>query len=178
VPGHLRDNPIQWVGEEPANGTWEQKKDSIRRGLLYPYTGKSVDIFRCPADRRRPTQARLVAFSTFSIAGGANGEDWDYVKVNNYREIRNPATRYIFVEEMDTRGGNMGSWQMHPKAKTWTDPVAMWHNKKSTLGFADGHTEMHQWVDKSFINSNLKAMNGEPGFNFEMTPPVGELTDV
>jgi len=178
VPGHVRDNPIQWVGEEPADGTWEQKKDSIRRGLLYRYTGKSVDIFRCPADRRRPTQARLVAFRTFSIAGGANGEDWDYVKVKNYNEIRNPTMRYIFVEEMDTRGCNKGSWQMHPKAKTWTDPVAMWHNKKSTLGFADGHTEMHQWVDKSFINWNLKAMNGEPGFNFEMIPPAGDLTDV
>ncbi len=45
VPAHTQDNPIQWVGQEPANGTWDQKKDSIRRGLLYPFVGKSVDIF-------------------------------------------------------------------------------------------------------------------------------------
>jgi len=178
VPAHTTDNPIQWVGLEPASGTWEQKKDSIRRGLLFPFVGKSVDIFRCPADRRKPTQARLVAFRTFSIAGGANGEEWsDYNKASLYSEIQNPSMRYVFVEEMDTRGYNMGSWQMHPRDRTWVDPIAMWHNNRSTLGFADGHAEMHAWQDKSLIEWNQKAMYGE-AFAFSMTPPADERTDV
>jgi prepilin-type N-terminal cleavage/methylation domain-containing protein/prepilin-type processing-associated H-X9-DG protein len=180
VPAHTLDNPIQWVGQEPATGTWQQKKDSIRRGLLFPFTGKSVDIFRCPADRRKPTEARPVAFRTFSIAGGCNGEDWtnEYIKAVLYTEIKNPTQRYVMVEEADTRGYNMGSWQMQPKSKTWTDPVAMWHNKKSTLGFADGHAEMHDWKDQSFIDWNLKAMYGEPSFTFSMTPPADERPDI
>ena len=60
---------------------------------------------------------------------------------------------------MDTRGENIGSWQMNPKNRTWTDPLAMWHNAKSTIGFADGHGEMHTWESKSWIDWCKKAMN-------------------
>lgn len=181
VPAHTLDSPIQWVGLEPANGTWDQKKAAIRRGLIYPFVGKSVDIFHCPADTRRPTSSRPAAFRTFSIVGGCNGEDWsDYNKAMIYSDIKRPATKYILVEEADTRGYNMGSWQMHPKNRTWTDPVAMWHNKKTTLGFADGHAEMHDWVDQYFIDWNLKAMYNEASqpFTFDLTPPGDAQTDI
>jgi hypothetical protein len=95
---------------EPAAGTWEQKKDSVRRGLLFPYVGKSAGVFRCPSDTRRPTASRPVAFRTFSIVGGANGEDGsDYVKAKIYSDIKAPARKYVLVEEADTRGYNMGT---------------------------------------------------------------------
>ena len=71
VPAHTLDNPIQWVGQEPATGTLDQKKDSIRRGLLYPYVGNSVDVFHCPADTRKPDSAALAAFRTFSFVGAS-----------------------------------------------------------------------------------------------------------
>ncbi len=118
VPSHTLDNPIQWVGQEPATGTTEQKKDSIRRGLLFPYVGKSVDIFHCPADTRRPDSSALAAFRTFSIVGGANGEAWsDYVKATIYSEIKQPARKYVLVEEADTRGYNDGLLADLPKPK-------------------------------------------------------------
>jgi len=178
VPAHTQDNPIQWVGAEPANGTWDQKKASIRRGLIFPYVGNSVDIFHCPADTRRPTSSRPAAFRTFSIVGGCNGESWsDYNMAKIYSEIKEPARKYVLVEEADTRGYNMGSWQMQPRDRTWTDPVAMWHNKRTTLGFADGHAEMHEWKDQYFIDWNLKAMYGEP-FTFGLTPPADAQTDI
>jgi len=79
---------------------------------------------------------------------------------------------------MDTRGYNKGSWQMHPGSQTWTDPVAMWHNKKSTLGFADGHAEMHTWESQSFIEWNEKAMYTPAQFTFGMTPPADDRVDV
>ena len=176
VPGHT--DPGNWVFR-PANdnnSTLEQQKDAIRQGLLFRYVGEEVDIYHCPADTRK--QGINIAFLTFSIPGGANGENWDsYNKCKIYGDIKQPATKYIFVEEADTRGTNVGSWQMNPRDKTWTDPVAMWHNKRSTLGFADGHAEMHVWEDKSFIEWNLKAMYRE-GFSFGMTPPAEDYRDV
>jgi len=179
VPAHTLDNPIQWVGMEPATGTWQQKKDSVRRGLLYPFTGKSAEIYRCPADTRRPTASRPVAFRTFSIVGGCNGEDWsDYNKATLYTEIKQASIKYFLVEEADTRGYNMGSWQMHPKNRTWTDPVAMWHNKRTTLGFCDGHAEMHEWHDRYFIDWNLQAMYGDPAFHFDIAPQADQMTDI
>lgn len=175
VGGHT--DPGNWVGRPGANATLEEQYDAIRSGLLFPYVGKEVDVYHCPADTRK--QGVNVAFLTFSIPGGANGENWDsYNKCKLYGDIKQPATKYVFVEEADNRGTNIGSWQMNPRDRTWTDPVAMWHNRKSTLGFADGHAEMHQWEDKSFIEWNEKAMYREPGFSFGMTPPAEDYKDV
>jgi len=81
---------------------------------------------------------------------------------------------------MDTRGCNIGSWQMNPKAKTWTDPPAMWHNKKSTMGFADGHAEMHTWESQSFITWCEHAMNKPQTFttaDFAHTSPADDMVD-
>ncbi len=190
VPADSLDKPIQWVGNEPSLGTWEQKKDSVRRGLLFPYVGKSVDVFRCPADPRRPTGAlwrgtpptvwvsRMVAFRTFSLVGGVNGETGTgYIKATIYSQIKGPALKYILVEEADIVGKNMGSWQMNPKDRTWSDPVSMWHSKKTTLGFADGHVEMHPWRDQYFIDWNIPAMYGE-SFKPVLTPPADAQTDI
>jgi prepilin-type N-terminal cleavage/methylation domain-containing protein/prepilin-type processing-associated H-X9-DG protein len=174
VPGNT--DPGNWVGRPPENATLEQQKQAIRDGELFNYVGKAVDLYHCPADTRK--QGIAVAFLTFSMAGGANGESWtSYEKCKLYSDIKRPATRYIFVEEADNRGTNVGSWQMNPNNRTWTDPVAMWHNRKSTLAFADGHAEMHPWQDKSFIDWNLKAMYDE-GFSFGMTPPTEDFLDI
>jgi len=177
VPGHT--DPGNWVSRPPSNATLEQQHQAIREGELFTYVGEQVDLYHCPADTRK--QGINVAFLTFSCAGGANGETWGtYEKCKLYSDLKRPATRYIFVEEADNRGTNIGSWQMNPRltGSTWVDPVAMWHNRKSTLAFADGHAEMHPWEDKSFIEWNEKAMYNEPGFSFSMTPPAEDYRDI
>jgi len=175
VPGHT--NPGQWVLRPSDGDTVEQKKQAIRDGLLYPYVGKEVGVYACPADQR-DNDPRNYTFRSFSIAGGANGEGWNgYTQAKKYTDLRKPAIRYIFVEEIDPRGFNVGSWQMNPGPKTWVDPVAMWHNSQSTLGFADGHAEMHRWRDKHFIDWNLKAMYNE-SFSFSLSPPADEREDI
>jgi prepilin-type N-terminal cleavage/methylation domain-containing protein/prepilin-type processing-associated H-X9-DG protein len=175
VPGHT--NPGNWVLRPAEGDTVEQKKQAIRDGLLYPYVGKEVDVYACPSDQRE-NDPRNYTFRSFSIAGGANGESWSgYSQAKKYTDLRKPGQRYIFVEEIDPRGFNVGSWQMNPGPKTWVDPVAMWHNQQSTLGYADGHAEMHRWIDKYFIDWNLKAMYNE-AFSFNLSPPSDAREDI
>jgi prepilin-type processing-associated H-X9-DG protein len=95
-----------------------------------------------------------------------------------YAELENPAVRYVFLEEPDIRGTLPGSWQMNPGSRTWVDPVTMWHDRKTTLGFADGHAETHAWRDKSFIDWNLQAMYSPAVFTFNMMPPADERNDI
>ena len=174
VPGNT--DPGNWVGRPPSGATLEQQKDAIKSGLLYSYVGKEIGVYHCPADKRK--QGANVAYLTFSVPGGANGESGsEYVNAKKYSDLKKPFEKYVFVEEADTRGTNEGSWQMNPKSKTWVDPVAMWHRRQSTLGFADGHADMHDWVDKSFIDWNEKAMYNT-GFSFNMTPPANEQVDI
>jgi len=174
----IRTTLWNWV-LEPSGNSIEDKKEAIRRGALFPYVNNTVDVYRCPADRRMKDPLQF-AFRSFSIAGGANGEGWDgAVRARIYSDIKKPATKYVFLEDIDPRGFNTGSWVMNFNPPRWVDPLAMWHNERSTIGFADGHAEMHRWNDRSFIVWCQKAMFDDPRrFSFNMTPPADEREDI
>jgi prepilin-type N-terminal cleavage/methylation domain-containing protein/prepilin-type processing-associated H-X9-DG protein len=178
VGGHT--DPGNWVLRADASMTVEQKKQTIRDGLLFPYVGKEVNVYRCPADNRLQDIA-FNTFRSFSIPGGANGEGSGGCTVaKSLLDIKRPSEKYVFVEDIDPRGANVGSWIMSFNPIHWIDPLAMWHNERSTLGFADGHAEMHRWEDPSFIKWAKSAMysadNAWPGFN--MQHPATETTDI
>ncbi|MHC4544559.1 MAG: prepilin-type N-terminal cleavage/methylation domain-containing protein [Planctomycetota bacterium] len=141
-------------------GLVEDKLRGIKKGLLYPYV-KTVDLYHCHGDARIDMSDQK-AFRSYSVAGGANGEDWanSYKIAQTYSEIRNPGTKYIFVEEGERRRWNRGSWVMNlNRTDQWVDPFAVWHNDRSTLGFADSHAEKHKWVDKSTIEMSEAQQN-------------------
>jgi len=148
----------QWV-DNPENDTsvdpLERKKEAVRRGRLYRYMGDNVNAYHCPADERTRIATQL-AFRSYSIAGGLNGmRIWGgsgFISHLRYGTIKHPATKYVFLEESDPRGSNRGSWLMNPKTKRWVDPFAIFHSRnRSTLGYADGHAEMHRWLSKGVI---------------------------
>lgn len=172
VDGHIPGNnslqhwvvaPIAANGDYRGNirpGLVEDKLRGIKKGLLFPYT-KDVKVYHCPSDGRIDIPEQL-AYRSYSIAGGANGEGWanSYKRAKKLTEIRSPGKTYIFVEEADDRGWNIGSWVMNlNRTDQWVDPFAIWHNNKSTLGFSDGHAEKHKWVDKSTIEMSEKGNN-------------------
>jgi len=169
--------PDDWAHSAQDSQTLELKLEAIKDGALFPYVGNTVEVYRCPADLRLKHPSRF-CYRSFSIANGANGENWpgDHTVAKIYSDIRRPATKYIFVEDIDPRGENVGSWQINYTPQQWIDPLAMWHNRKTTLGFADGHSEMHKWHNQSFIDWCHKAMF-EPGFAFYMAPPDDERED-
>jgi prepilin-type N-terminal cleavage/methylation domain-containing protein/prepilin-type processing-associated H-X9-DG protein len=134
--------------------TVEDKKDAIRRGHLWPYLD-AIDVFHCPGDRRE--LGPKVTFRSYSIPYGLSAfvygypEKWAVTPAKKLSQIKRPSSKYVFVEESDPRGINGGIWVVYPQKEEryWVDPLAIWHNNRSTLGFADGHAEMMTWVDGS-----------------------------
>jgi len=178
VGGHIQSLPYMWVYSVSSGASIEQKKDAIRKGALFPYVGKNVDVYRCPADQRLK-DPRQFCFRSFSIAGGANGEGWSgSVRAIKYSDIKNPAMKYVFLEDIDPRGDNVGSWVMDFNPPRWVDPLAMWHNEQGTMGYADGHSEMHRWHDKHLIDWSHRAMYEPTSFSFYLTPPADEQQDI
>jgi len=181
VGGHTGSYPYDWVqGPARIGDPLELKKQGIRRGMLFRYVSDTIDVYHCPSDRRMLV-APHYAFRSYSIAGGMNGEAeiFGAEPLELYTEIKNPATKYVFVEETDPRGWNRGSWVLNPlKWKQWVDTIAIWHNKQGTLGFADGHVELHRWVDKSTIKWCEQAFYDPNNFQFNMTVPPGEGHDL
>lgn len=159
------------LGEDRFDAcTVEEEIIGIRRGLLYPYT-EAEDLYHCPGDRRYKYEPENTDFGgdggyrSYSIVGGANGEDvdWGYIRITKMSQLKNPSDKYILVEEAEPRGWNQQSWIIEPDLDNtrWVDPIAIWHNKKSTLGYADGHAEMHRWVDPDTLN--LEMYFHDPG---------------
>lgn len=177
VPGHT--NPGNWVLRPPSgDAPLKDKLDTIRNGLLYKYVGETVDVYRCPADFRLKA-ASAIAFRSYSLPGGANGEAGGTVTVaKKYSDIRRPAEKYLFLEDMDPRGYNIGSWIMGFNPDRWIDPLAVWHKGQSTLGFADGRAVLHRWEDKSFLDWSYRATFEPQTFSFGMTPPGDERNDI
>ncbi|MBN1508926.1 MAG: prepilin-type N-terminal cleavage/methylation domain-containing protein [Sedimentisphaerales bacterium] len=165
-------HPYDWVQGPTGVGTAiDRQKEGIRQGALYRYTGDKVEVFRCPADQRKQMPGQM-AYRSYSIAGGANGEGWQYTftPAEKYSEIVQYGTKYVFVEEADPRGWNKGSWVLNPLGETWVDPLAVWHSRsRSTLGYADGHAEIHRWVDQSTI-----GMSERQEFFCPVPPNEGE----
>ncbi len=177
VPGHT--DPGNWVLRPPsADASLKEKLDTIREGLLYRYVGETVDVYRCPADFRLK-HANAVAFRTYSLPGGANGETTSNITpATKYSEIKRPAEKYLFLEDIDPRGYNIGSWIMHFNPNHWVDPLAVWHKGQSVMGFADGRAVLHRWEDKSFLDWSYRATFEPERFGFELTPPADEQNDI
>ena len=150
----------QWV-ESPAfvTAALDVKQQALRDGLLFPYIN-SVDAYHCPSDRRRDDPAQL-AFRSYS---GHNG----LFSVKLLQEIINPTRKYIFVEDYDPRGYNLGTWSMHDPLQLdkfdWEDPLATWHNNRTTLSFADGHAEKHVWTDGRTVKYFKWVVANSPGW--------------
>ena len=82
-----------------------------------------------------------------------------------FNQITHPGAKYVFIEESDNRGYNLGSWVIDIYAHAWIDPLAIWHHDRSTLGFADGHAVIHLWVDDRTIEmcENQWFFQSHPG---------------
>jgi prepilin-type N-terminal cleavage/methylation domain-containing protein/prepilin-type processing-associated H-X9-DG protein len=144
----------------PATDFIDREKEGIKKGNLWPYIN-DFGVYHCPADRAMKDHANETTgakplFRSYAIPGGMNGRHSKYlpgIEVKKFMNIKAPATKYILVEEDHVGAGNdnWGSWILNPKGNSWWDGMAILHHKKACLAFADGHVEIHTWVDKSTI---------------------------
>lgn len=186
------DNDDRLIGGHPARqiDAWmlsprggdpdpiEQAKEGLRQGKLFEYA-KKVEVYECPSDERRKRDNQL-AYGSYSIAGGMNGEEkeWSNRALFTYSEIHHPSQTLVFVEEIDPRGYNMGSWVMSREGTNWIDPLAVWHSRnKGVMSYADGSAIIHTWVNKSTIDLATRAAWGDTSV-FGFTPPADEREDI
>jgi prepilin-type N-terminal cleavage/methylation domain-containing protein len=152
----------------------EDKKNGIRNGALFSYVS-DIDVYHCLGDKRAKKPATDWGMSTggfrsYSIANCLNG--WDYPgwpvgsplrKIfTKWTQIRNPSGKYVFLEDADSRGFNLGSFYMDPQTPAWITFMGKWHFEKSVMGFADGHSEAHKWKDKRTLEFE-GVWNGDSG---------------
>jgi len=158
------------VRPAPPTITDEDRFRGIRAGTLWKYI-KDVGAYHCPGDNRRSTQPPpRDCWRSYSISYAFGHIPLDRYAGKTYQkmhEVENGGLYYVFVEEEHNGsnfGTNEGGWALRGvetpfNANNWRfyDPLASYHLKSSTFGFADGHADRRKWMDKrtlEFIQIN------------------------
>jgi len=156
-------------------GNWDTN-GTIRTSLMYPYCGKSDGIWHCPADTslgRTPSGAKVprprsmsmsnwvggngdspgngykggwglsapgssVARKLSDIAAGQPGPAMTFVLLDERPESLNDG--YFVVEMNGYSTTQLGSAEL-------VDYPSIAHGQAGGFAFADGHSEIHKWVD-------------------------------
>ena len=166
VKGYLDDaNPS-------ASDNWNLDT-TLRQSLLWPYCGNSIGIWHCPADtsyginnlNQRVPRVRSVSMSNWVGGNGDHPEPgnnyrgyWGLTgKWLVYRKLGQmldpgPAKTFVILDERQDSINDayfvteMDGFPDISKTKI-VDYPASYHNRAAGFAFADGHSEIHRWLD-------------------------------
>jgi prepilin-type N-terminal cleavage/methylation domain-containing protein/prepilin-type processing-associated H-X9-DG protein len=126
------------------------------RALLSAYA-RSVEIFRCPADRFLSPRQRRAGWNHRVRSMSMNftlGNEFDAAAIGHgvkrtarkMADITDPApsSTWVFVDEHPDSMNN-GFFTVFLDEDHWEDLPAAYHNGACGLAFADGHSEIKKW---------------------------------
>ncbi|HTL17981.1 MAG TPA: prepilin-type N-terminal cleavage/methylation domain-containing protein [Patescibacteria group bacterium] len=171
VPNHdggTQDYNLSWFpGWEnfAPNNTDNTNINFFKLSKLANYT-KSVGIYKCPADiypckegNQLLPRIRSISMNGFIEGNAYKGQHdaysshW-YQNYFSYQKITDiirppPAQLWVFNDEQPDSIND--GWEiMNPTdLNNWTDLPASYHNGACGFGFADGHAEVHKWLEQS-----------------------------
>jgi len=136
---------------------------------LYKYA-PAVGAGHCPGDLRtkRLRPGSGWAYDSYSLADSmAGGSEWNtgagefYTKTT---QIQSASDAFVFIEESDPRGFNLGTWAFELSPPGWVDGFAAFHGSVTTFAFADSHIESHRWLEATTIKAAQAFAQGTSFF--------------
>jgi prepilin-type processing-associated H-X9-DG protein len=184
---------------EPANrANWDTNYDIVRRPL-WLYTSRNAAIYKCPADPSTLNNLagvlvpRVQSYSMNTYLGGfapdsgGTGTDGGWTDADAYRiyskttdlTAPGPDNTLAFID-MSSPGDNWGDFMIDmtgylphdPSLYNLNEGPGYYHDGSGTVSFADGHTEIHRWVDPRTIWTSIPNSVASPN-----NPDVAWLQD-
>ena len=134
----------------------------LTESKLGPYSSRSYKIYKCPADKltaklgsKEFPRVRSVSLNGF-IEGGAfnsasGGTTWfpQFYRYDRMSDIitPDPTKLWVFVDEHPDSINDAWMMPIINDAKSLGDLSASYHNGACGFGFADGHAEIHRWLE-------------------------------
>ena len=165
-PAYYKGAWVHNLVDDPNQG-WNL--DSLKTGAIWPYTGNSPAIYKCPADtsmmmaRGGPDQGREVprvrSVSMNSWVGGNQGEhtwfggpEWRMYLKTSDMVAPGPSETWVLLDEREDSINDgfyivMMPGYPNPASTIMVDYPASYHNGAAGFAFADGHSEIHKWHD-------------------------------
>ncbi len=132
----------------------------LTHSLLAPYIGAFVGVWRCPADKSLSTignnryrHVRTVSMNNWLASG--LGPDSRGKPIFKSTEMLDPppVKTFVVLDERDDSINDSSFWVSmvgfppDQSARTIVDYPSSYHNGAGGLSFADGHAEIHRWLD-------------------------------
>ncbi len=164
-----KENQYAWVrglmNFDPANRSNWDIEENLVKSPLWSYCGKNASIWRCPADHSSVTVAgevkpRVRSMSMNFWFGGFGGDDgklsgggWKlYFKMTDLIDP-GPVNTWLLLDmrqdsiDIGNFATDMKGWPDLPAANAFYDLPGMYHHRACGFSFADGHSEIHKWLD-------------------------------
>lgn len=127
---------------------------TLNGAFLGPYV-KNAAMFRCCADKSTANiagrqQERVRSYSMNNHVG-APSRTWTnpskYPVAKKYTDIKSPVNMFVFLDEREDSIND--GWFCTDPDTPWqiVDYPASYHNGAAGFAFADGHSEIHKWLD-------------------------------
>jgi len=162
-PGSWVSGWLTWGSGNPAGANTNAQY--LRGGALGPYTAKSLEIYKCPADKLLSD----VGPRNRSCAMSQWVGNWDnqsslfssqhrvFLKLAHFTRP-GPAMTWVLLDECPD-SINDGYFTLHMTDSNWDDVPASTHNGAGGFSFADGHAEIKKWLDG---NTKLPVQKVQP----------------
>jgi prepilin-type N-terminal cleavage/methylation domain-containing protein/prepilin-type processing-associated H-X9-DG protein len=175
--GETRSRKQNWANnvQDWTDSEGNTNQILLTEALLGSYLGKSVAVFKCPADRSRADNGpRIRSFSMNSLVGDpgelTNRFNPSFRQFFKETDVPNPSGIFVYLDEHpDTLndGFFMNRLEEEPK---WGNLPASYHNGAGNFTYVDGHTESHKWVVKGPDGTIRPTVRGGAGGIFPAIP--------
>jgi prepilin-type N-terminal cleavage/methylation domain-containing protein/prepilin-type processing-associated H-X9-DG protein len=157
----------------------------IQNGILSPYVGGSLGVYKCPADNYVSASQSALGWSSrtrsmsMNCFFGPNNSNPNGIwasghnsTIPKYRQwlkltaVGQPSNFFVIIDEHADRI-NDGFFQNDPDSTSkWGDPPATYHAGAGGMSFADGHAEIHKWQSGALkVPVTLTPMSNPPDFD-------------
>ena len=143
---------------------------AIKTSPLWGYSGKSTQIWRCPDDTTTGIWKGRVypRVRSMSMQCWMGGPGWGGAGMGSRQPDRGPYLVFVKMHQiiapspseamvlLDEREDSindgyfavdMTGFPKNPKAMKLVDYPPSYHNNAASIAFADGHSEIHKWLD-------------------------------
>lgn len=143
---------LDWGQGQPTGANTNQSY--LMDGSLGPYMSKNLGCYKCPADTYAGATGprnRTVAMNSYVgdyvglMANFGNGNYRVFNKTAHFT-MPGPSKTFVFLDECPD-SINDGLFQVNMTVKSWSDVVSSLHCGGGGFSFADGHAEIHKWLD-------------------------------
>lgn len=190
---------LDYNSSQPAN--WDPDL-TIKKSPMWPYTGKNLGIWKCPADRSGITlpsgefkpRVRSISMNVYLGGWGGTYGNWDYYMGaiwSDYRIYRKqtdlatpgPSKIFVFLDmredsiDMGNFATAMAGWQGQTSDYRFFDLPGFQHHYAGGFSFADGHSEIHRWRDPRTMPPLVPNGNVYDSFSSAGNQDIGWLQE-